>query len=87
MTASNEYVGPERRRHPPKGRKFWATTAVLGLPYLSCTAALFYGKLTGGEYVTFLATTIPLGLTAFLAANVVQKIGLAKAASDCKPDA
>lgn len=76
------YRGPERRRKAPKGRKFQMTCAVLGLPFAVCSAALFMDKLTGGEYVTFLVTTIPLGLTAFHAANVMQKVGLAKAQAE-----
>lgn len=75
-------IGPgkvERRRKIPRGRKFEMTVAVLGLPFAACSAALFTGHLTGAEYVTFLVAAIPLGLGSFHAANVMQKIGLAKA--------
>lgn len=75
-------LGPgkvERRRKVPKGRKFHMTAAVLGLPFVVCSAALFLDKLTGSEYVTFLVAAIPLGLGSFHAANVMQKVGLAKA--------
>jgi hypothetical protein len=70
----------ERRgyRPTPLGRKLVLTCFALGLPFITCTIALFIGKLSGGEYVTFCATTLPMGLGAFHASNVVQKFKLAE---------
>jgi Na+/serine symporter len=46
---------------------------VLGIPFVSCTVALYLGRLSGAEYVGFLQWTIPLGISAHHAANVAQK--------------
>lgn len=72
----------ERRRKPPKGRKFWMTVALFGAPFATTTAALFTDRMPAETYVGFLEITMPLALAAFLGANVAQKVGLAKAAAD-----
>lgn len=69
----------QRERLRRAGRKMFLTLLMLGAPFVTCTVALFLGKLSGGEYVTFLVTTIPMGLGIHHAANVTQKVGLAKA--------
>lgn len=81
----------DRRRHGRgrrksdtaiKGRKFWMTVGTLGAPFLSCTIGFFMGRMSPETYVSFLQLTIPIGLAAFHAANVAQKVGLAKAGAD-----
>lgn len=79
-------LGPgkvERRKKNkvPKGRKFWLTCWVFGVPFIACTFALFRGHMTDITYVGFLQIQIPVCLAAFHAANVAQKVGLARAAN------
>jgi hypothetical protein len=79
-------LGPgkiERRKKikPPKGRKFWITAHIFAWPFLACTVALFRGHMTDVTYVGFLQIQIPVCLAAFHAANVAQKVGLARAAN------
>lgn len=69
----------ERRKKIPKGRKFWLTAWVFGIPFATCSVALFLGKMTDTTYVGFLQVTIPVCLGAFHAANVAQKVGIARA--------
>lgn len=80
-------LGPgkvERRRRPPKGRKFWMTVTLFGAPFVTTTAALFTDRMPAETYVGFLEITLPLALGAFLGANVAQKVGLAKAAASAE---
>jgi hypothetical protein len=65
-------------KKPSKGRKFWLTIGVLVVPFVACTTALYLGKLAGEAYVSFLQWTIPIALGVHHAANVAEKVGLAK---------
>jgi hypothetical protein len=66
----------------PMGRKFWFSVWALGVPFASCTVALYLGKLSGESYVSFLQWTIPIALGVHHGANVAQKIGLARVVPD-----
>jgi len=74
----------ERRKRAPKGRKFWMTAMLLGVPFASCTFALFSGRMTDVTYVGFLQVTIPLGLASFHVANVAQKVGMVRAGASAQ---
>lgn len=50
------------------------TASVLGTSFISCTVALYLGRLSGSEYVNFLTWTVPLALAGHHAANVAQKM-------------
>lgn len=75
----------ERRKKPPNGRKYAMTMWIFGVPFATCTVALFLGKMTDTTYVGFLQVTIPVCLGAFHAANVAQKVGIARAENPQPP--
>lgn len=65
---------PKKNSSHKRGRKFWLTAWTLAIPFVTCTVALWLGKLTGEAYVSFLQFTIPLALAAHHAANVAEKV-------------